>query len=279
MVHIHVSHNTQNQPKHLPKLGWFIYLLAIAAMIGGFLYGYNSGVVSPALIYLQQDDDMKPMKVFWQELVISITPVGALICAFAFSKWSLLIGRIFIGLGLGLSSMTVPIYVGEASPLHIRGKLLTCYQLFLGTGIVAGNVVGGGLSYVNPVQIGWRYYTTNIIKADGVKDPHTTIWISVGTAFMNLIGIIVPMFLIERLGRRKILLGSVIGTFISLLLLGAGFLVMNKTSADVIILSSSNRMFNSTTKNYDTSTVIFVSLMKIVVFARRKEVKMDFASQ
>uniref|UniRef100_A0A914D772 Major facilitator superfamily (MFS) profile domain-containing protein n=1 Tax=Acrobeloides nanus TaxID=290746 RepID=A0A914D772_9BILA len=155
MVHIHTTQNSQNQPKHLPKLGWFIYLLATAAMLGGFLYGYNSGIVSPALIYLPNDSDMKPMSYTWIELVVAITPgmagvgalpagmfsdkfgrkkviisssiiygVGALLCAIAFNKWILLIGRIFIGLGLGLSSMIVPVYVSEASPVHIRAGVI-----------------------------------------------------------------------------------------------------------------------------------------------------------
>jgi MFS transporter, SP family, solute carrier family 2 (myo-inositol transporter), member 13 len=101
--------------------------------------------------------------------------VGALLCAVAFSKWVLLIGRIFIGLGLGknnkrsgqkyeqkfkfsgLSSMIVPVYVSEASPVHIRGKLLTTYQLLLGIGIVAGNIIGGCFSYVDPEKVGWRF--------------------------------------------------------------------------------------------------------------------------
>lgn len=46
----------------------------MAAMLGGFLYGYNSGAVSPAMIYMPKDDSMKPMDNIWIELVTAITP-------------------------------------------------------------------------------------------------------------------------------------------------------------------------------------------------------------
>lgn len=46
----------------------------MAAMLGGFLYGYNSGAVSPAMVYMPKDDSMKPMGDLWQEVVTAITP-------------------------------------------------------------------------------------------------------------------------------------------------------------------------------------------------------------
>ncbi|KAG0152432.1 hypothetical protein CROQUDRAFT_70637 [Cronartium quercuum f. sp. fusiforme G11] len=51
------------------------------------------------------------------------------------------VGRVFAGLGVGLTSCLVPMYQSECAPKWIRGALVACYQLAIGTGILIAAVV------------------------------------------------------------------------------------------------------------------------------------------
>ncbi|KAM3252479.1 plastidic glucose transporter 4-like [Capsicum annuum] len=65
----------------------------------------------------------------------------------------MIIGRLLTGIGIGISSAIVPLYISEISPTEIRGTLGTVNQLFICIGILAALVAGLPLSG-NPLW--WR---------------------------------------------------------------------------------------------------------------------------
>lgn len=107
----------------------FVYLLTIFAAIGGFLFGYDTGVISGAMILIKEEFDLTP---FWEELLVSATigtaivgsflggllaqgygrkplliasalifTTGGAILAIAHTKEVILVGRLAVGFGIG----------------------------------------------------------------------------------------------------------------------------------------------------------------------------------
>ncbi|OAX84231.1 hypothetical protein ACJ72_01393 [Emergomyces africanus] len=60
-------------------------------------------------------------------------------------RWyQIFIGRFIAGLGVGALSLLVPLYQGESAPRHIRGAMISCYQLFITLGIFVANCINFG---------------------------------------------------------------------------------------------------------------------------------------
>lgn len=122
----------------------FVYLAAAFAALGGLLFGYDTGVISGAVIFIKRDF---ALTTFPQELVVSVVLagaalgaltggrladrlgrrltllatsiifiLGAILCAAAPSLSVLVIGRAIVGLAIGLACTTVPVYISEVAP-------------------------------------------------------------------------------------------------------------------------------------------------------------------
>ncbi|XP_020210432.1 inositol transporter 1 isoform X2 [Cajanus cajan] len=133
----------------------YILGLTTVAGIGGMLFGYDTGVISGALLYIKDDFEAVRQSNFLQETIVSMAIAGAIIGA-ATGGWIndaygrkkatlvadvifiigaigmaaapdpnvLILGRFLVGLGVGVASVTAPVYIAEASPSEIRGSLV-----------------------------------------------------------------------------------------------------------------------------------------------------------
>ncbi|CAI4631049.1 BFH_collapsed_G0036210.mRNA.1.CDS.1 [Saccharomyces cerevisiae] len=89
-------------------------------------------------------------------IVVSVYIVGIIIQIASVNKWyQYFIGRIISGLGVGGIAVLCPMLISEIAPKHIRGTLVSCYQLMITAGIFVGYCTNYGTkSYSNSVQ--WR---------------------------------------------------------------------------------------------------------------------------
>ncbi|KAF8690830.1 hypothetical protein HU200_041227 [Digitaria exilis] len=138
----------------------FILRLAFSAGIGGILFGYDTGVISGALLYIRDDFEQVEKSTLLQHggggrdrgrghgrvdedrsgrrpsILIAdlLFLAGSLVMCFAPAPAIIIAGRVLVGLGVGMASMTSPLYISEASPARIRGALVSTNGLLITAG-------------------------------------------------------------------------------------------------------------------------------------------------
>lgn len=140
------------------------YIIAIIAATGGLLFGFDTGVISGAIPFLQEyfeiddsvietittsglwgaiagalfcgkiTDSLGRRKVILFSAIIFA--IGAIWSGFAVNTINLILARFFLGVAIGISSFAVPLYIAEISPLKIRGTLVSLFQLMITLGVL-----------------------------------------------------------------------------------------------------------------------------------------------
>lgn len=344
-----------SSPQHShtkPATSRFVTMVSGISALAGLLFGYDTGVISGAILFVRKDfllstfqeevvvaavllgavagaafggklaDALGRRKLLIQVAILFI--IGAIGTALAPTPTWLAIGRVVVGVAIGIASFTAPLYISEVSPPAIRGKLVSLNQLMITLGIVVSYLADYGLADKEawrwmfglaaiPALIlligllfvpesprwlmsrsqedqaravlqriresddvsselaeikadlslqegGWRellnvslrrpliigiglaifqqftgintviYYAPTIFQLAGLHSASAAILATVGVGVVNVLLTIVALRLIDRVGRRPLLLYGLVGMVISLGVLGAAFLFASSSS-------------------------------------------------
>jgi MFS transporter, SP family, galactose:H+ symporter len=329
-----------------------VVVIASIAATGGLLFGFDTGVISGAIPFIQDYFALTDSQV---ENVTALGLIGAVVgaaltgritdylgrkkvilaSAFIFATgavWTglaptvtqLMISRFYLGLAIGVSSFSVPLYISEISPTKIRGTLVSMFQLLITVGILAAylsdrafadnanleswrpmlyvGVIPAVVLFVGMIflpetprwlmskgreaegrkvlsrtedpemldtviaemkkeialaaqQASWKevfkpwlrnaliiavgimffqqfvgintviYYSPKIFLSAGFEGAEAAIAASVIVGVVNVFFTIVSLFVIDRLGRRKLYFLGVSGIFVALICMGLGFMI------------------------------------------------------
>ena len=158
-----------------------MYITAAFSALGGLLFGYDTGVISGAILFIEQEFSLSSIYI---GIVVSAVLIGAvigaaiggdladhvgrrkmiLVAALIFALGAigtavtpniilLIIGRIVVGIAIGIASEVAPLYISEVAPAKARGSLVSLNQLAITIGIVVSYLVDYALAPIS----GWRY--------------------------------------------------------------------------------------------------------------------------
>ncbi|HET7479468.1 MAG TPA: sugar porter family MFS transporter [Rubrobacteraceae bacterium] len=159
----------------------FVYVVASVAALGGLLFGYDTGIISGALLFIKKDFQLNP---FLEGFIVSSLLLGAVIGAgvsgalsdrlgrrtiilvaaiifaigavgagLAPNVGTLILFRVLLGLGVGSASALVPSYISESAPTDVRGSLSTLFQLAITIGILVAYLVNAAFATAGD----WRW--------------------------------------------------------------------------------------------------------------------------
>lgn len=182
------ANDIENRPYKMTLKSIIMFL---ASTVGGMLFGYDTGIISGALVAMNPEDlRLSHLENWHKEVITSITCAGSfvgsimasrisdkygrrltlIVCstifvfascfmALSFTLGMLVFGRFLVGISIGVAAQCVPVYLSELSPAKIRGTVLALNSV----SITGGQCLAYAISYliVDPEKISknhiWRY--------------------------------------------------------------------------------------------------------------------------
>ena len=164
----------------------YVVWLSIVASLGGFLFGYDTAVISGTVdqvsVQFNLDDITKGWYVgcalagsiggvmvagslsdkFGRKIVLLLSAVlftiSGIGCMVAGNEVQLVIARILGGIGIGVASVISPLYIAEISVPSFRGRLVSMYQLAITVGFLGAYLANYGL----------LHYSETLVRSESV---------------------------------------------------------------------------------------------------------------
>ena len=187
------------------QLTGLVVVVALVSAVSGMLYGYDTGIISGALLQITKDFGIAEG---WKQVIAASILVGAVIgaltcsrlserrgrkgtllmlavifaigslwCAFSPNPVVLSLGRLVLGFAVGGATQTAPMYVAELSPPKYRGRLVLAFQIAIGVGIVIATLVGASEAIPWRVSIGSAAVPALIMLALLLRLPESPRWL------------------------------------------------------------------------------------------------------
>lgn len=142
----------------------YLGLITLVASLGGLLFGFDMAVISGVLPFVEKQFSLTPLQEGWfvssalvgciigvsfsgdlsdrlgRKILLFLSAflflISAIGCSLVTELNLLIAARLVGGIGVGIASIVVPLYLSEISPAAIRGRLVTFYQLAITVGIL-----------------------------------------------------------------------------------------------------------------------------------------------
>ncbi|MBS0880041.1 sugar porter family MFS transporter [Pantoea sp. JGM49] len=181
----YLTPNKASGPNSSTRTEPFVKVIAMIATLGGLLFGYDTGVISGALLFMGNDLHLTP---FSTGLVTSSLLFGAAFGALASGHFAAAAGRrkiilvlavifaigaigtalapdvewmiffrLVLGVAVGGASATVPVYIAEMAPANKRGQLVTMQELMIVSGQMLAYISNAGFNAVWGGDTTWRW--------------------------------------------------------------------------------------------------------------------------
>jgi len=180
-----ITKNSASGPNSKTKTEPFVKVIAIISTLGGLLFGYDTGVISGALLFMGKELHLTP---FTTGLVTSsllfgaafgalaaghladsagrkkiiillaiIFAVGAIGTALAPDVNWMIFFRLVLGLAVGGAAATVPVYIAEIAPANRRGQLVTMQELMIVSGQMLAYITNATFHEIWGGDNTWRW--------------------------------------------------------------------------------------------------------------------------
>ena len=170
--------NLKEEDINSKKVARFTLFVCLIAAVSGLMFGFDTGVISGALAFIQNDFQV-PNDSLTLGFIVGSTPagacigalcggmissrlgrrrslkvsalffiVGALVCTLAPGVAVMILGKLILGLAIGIASFVTPLYLSAVAPENIRGSMISLYQLMITIGIAVSYVSDLGFAQI-----------------------------------------------------------------------------------------------------------------------------------